>query len=159
LITDIGKIGQIGIVVRDLEKSMKTYWEQLGIGPWKIWTYASPMTRDTTYYGKPAVQKFLGAETMVGDMNVELLMHLEGETIYRDFIDKGREGLHHVSIYNNNLEPILEKFQKAGIGVIQSGKIGSDSYYYLDTEKTLGILLEVQTSYGDAPPERIYPDR
>jgi len=159
LIAKIGKIGQIGIVVRDLDKSMKTYWEELGIGPWKIWTYGPQTTSATTYYGKPTFQKFRGAETMVGDMNLELLMHLEGDTIYKDFIEQGREGLHHVSIYDNNLEPILEKFKKAGIDIIQSGKLGRDSYYYLDTEKTLGIILEVQTSYGDTPPEKTYPVR
>ncbi|MBF8264992.1 MAG: hypothetical protein HW384_856 [Dehalococcoidia bacterium] len=32
--TDIGSLGQIGVVVRDIEKVMKYYTENLGIGPW-----------------------------------------------------------------------------------------------------------------------------
>jgi len=65
--------------------------------------------------------------------------------------------LHHVSLYTNDLAPLLADYEKAGIGVIQSGKFGKDEFYYLDTERLFGIILEVQTSYADVPPERIYP--
>ena len=97
---------------------------------------------------------------MVGDLNVELLMHMEGDTIYKDFLEKkGEGGLHHVSIYTNDIEPTLNKFREARIGIIQSGKIGKNEFYYLDTERIFGIILEVQTSCGDVPPERIYPGK
>jgi len=31
------------VVVTDLQRSMEAYWKLLGIGPWKIYTYAPPM--------------------------------------------------------------------------------------------------------------------
>ncbi len=38
----LGRIGQIAIVVRDIKASMEHYWSTLGIGPWKVYTNASP---------------------------------------------------------------------------------------------------------------------
>jgi hypothetical protein len=34
----LGDVLQVGLVVRDLQKSMEAYWKLLGIGPWKIYT-------------------------------------------------------------------------------------------------------------------------
>ncbi len=159
LIFDLKKISQVGLVVKDIEKSMKYYWEELGIGPWNIWTYASPTTRETTYYGKPVEHKFIGAETMVGDLNVELLQHLEGKTLYKEFLDKKGEGVHHVAYVTNEIDDALNRFKKMGIEVIQSGKVKNDSYYYLDTESRYGIIVEFYTDHGFIPPERTYPPR
>ena len=35
---EIKQVLQIGIVVKDLQKAMKQYWEIFGIGPWHIYT-------------------------------------------------------------------------------------------------------------------------
>lgn len=156
MIFNIKEIGQLGLVVKDLNKSMKMYWEEFGIGPWKIWDFFPPFLKEATFRGKPAKQKFIIAETTIGNMYFELIQHLEGETVYKEFLDKGREGLQHVSIYTNDIEPVVERFTAAGMPVIQSGKIEKDSYYYFDTEPKLGIMIEAQTNYGLAP-HRVYP--
>jgi len=159
LIIDLKSIGQIGIVVEDLEKSMNVYWEGFGIGPWNVWTFASPVLREMTYYGKPTLHRFRIAEASVGDLHLELLMHIDGDTVYRDFLKKRGPGLHHVSIYTDDIEPMIEKFRRVNINVIQSGKLGKDTYCYFDTEPIFGIILEAQTTYYDVPPERIYPEK
>lgn len=157
LIFNFQKVAQVGIVVRDLEKSMKAYWEEFRMGPWKIWTFAPPVTRETILYGKSVQHKFRIAETMAGDLCVELIQHLEGETIYKEFLDKRGEGLHHIQYMTNEIEETLEKFRKAGIGIMQSGKVEKDSYYYLDTESRFGIIVELATNFGFIPPERTFP--
>ena len=157
VITRFDKIHHLGVVVRDLEKSMKTYWEEFGIGPWNVWTYTPPFTRETTFLGKPVEHKFRIAEALVGSMTVELLMHLEGDTLYKHFLAKNGEGLHHIGYGTNDIESELAKFRKAGIGVTQSGKFGKDSYYYLDTEPKFGVVMELVTTNYNIPPERIYP--
>ncbi len=159
MISRFDKIHHFGVVVSDLEKSMKSYWEELGIGPWNIWTYAPPLTRETTFLGKSVEHKFRIAETTIGHINLELMMHLEGDTLYKQFLAKNGEGLQHIGYGTNDIEPVLENFRKAGIGVIQSGKFGKDSYYYLDTESKFGIVMELITTYYDIPPERIYPNK
>lgn len=153
------KVNHFGIVVRDLDKAVKSYWEQFGIGPWRMWTYAPPLTRETTFFGKPVDHKFRIAEATIGDMTVELLMHLEGDTIYKQFLERHGEGLHHIGYATDEIDSYLQKCKDAGIGVMQGGKFGRDSYYYLDTESRFGITMELVTIYYDVPPERIYPNR
>ena len=42
--------------------------------------------------------------------------------------------------------------------MIQSGGIGEDRYYYLDTEKACaGLILELGNAGKVPPPERYYP--
>ena len=82
---------------------------------------------------------------------------MEGETIYKEFLDKKGEGLHHIKYTAENPEETIEKFKKAGINVIQSGKVGTGSYHYFDTENKLGFILEMATGQPDRPPDEIYP--
>ncbi len=91
---------------------------------------------------------------MVGRMGFELVMPLEGETIYEEFLDKKGEGLHHIAYTTNDIDSVLEKFRKAGIGVLQSGKVTKDSVLLLDTEGTFGTVIELYTDYGFRPPDR-----
>lgn len=159
MIFKFDKVHHLGVVVRDLEKSVKSYWEEFGIGPWNIWTYAPPLTRETTFFGKPVEHKFRIAETTIGNLNLELMMHLEGDTLYKQFLARNGEGLQHIGYATNDIESALQNCRKAGIGVIQGGKFGKDSYYYLDTEAKFGITMELITTYYDIPPQRIYPSK
>jgi hypothetical protein len=151
------KVSQVAIVVKDLRESMKKYWEELGIGPWKIWNFNPSNTREMTYRGKPSKHSFRIAEAMVGDVSIELIEPLEGDTTYRDFLETKGEGLHHLKYTTDNPEEVIKRFEEAGIGILQSGKVGKGSYYYFDTERLLGFILELATGQPDRPPDEIYP--
>jgi len=157
MIIKFDNISQVAIVVRDLDKTVKYFWKELGVGPWKIW-YMNPKTvNDMTLHGKPSKHSFRIAEAMVDDVSMELIEHLEGETIYKEFLEKHGEGIHHLKYIAKDPEAILEKFKKEGIGILQSGRVGKCSYYYLDTQSKLGFILEVCIGQPDRPPDRIYP--
>ena len=81
-ILNMNKISQVAIVVKDIEKAMKLYWDGLGIGPWKIWDICPPLTTEITYRGNSVFHKYVAAETMVGDLNFELL-----NDFLKDFYD------------------------------------------------------------------------
>jgi hypothetical protein len=94
---------------------------------------------------------------MVEDVSVELIEHMKGETIYKEFLEKHAGGLHHLKYIAADPEGILEEFKKEGIDVLQSGRVGKCSYYYLDTQSRLGFILEVCIGQPDRPPDRIFP--
>jgi hypothetical protein len=70
MIIKFDKVTQVAIVVKDLYESMKRYWEDLGIGPWKVWNFNPSNTREMTYRGKPSKHSFRIAEAMVGDVSI-----------------------------------------------------------------------------------------
>lgn len=158
----LGRIGHVGIVVRDVEASVEAYWNTLGIGPWKVYLNSSPPIRDVIYYGRPVSYRVRLAFAQSDSLTIELIEYLEGETIHRDFSTTHGEGIEHIGIYVPDLGPPLARLRSQGLTVMQSaeglGKSGDGRYAYLDTRSTLGTILElVQAATQRAAPEFTYP--
>jgi hypothetical protein len=154
-----GNLTQVAHVVRDLDLAMERYWSLLGIGPWKVLpTFAPPHLRESTYRGKPSDHTYLVAVAWINDVQYELIQPVSGWSIYDEHLEKRGEGLHHVKFYHPDCVAALEHFRKKGIEVIQSGKVGNDEFYYLDTESTVGVTIEIGNNGGAGPAERYYPE-
>ena len=161
MIEEFNKFSQVAIVVKDLRASMKHFWEELRVGPWKIWRFGSQNLTDMTLHGKPAEYSFIVGMAYVGDVSMELVQPLEGESIFREFLDSKGEGIHHLKCTSPDAEIVVENFKKGGGRVLQSARIGDAAFHYLDTEPTLGFILELATGRAlrDRPPDEVYPSR
>jgi hypothetical protein len=159
MIVYFDKFSQVAIVVRDLRASMKHFWEELGVGPWKIWRFSSQNLTDMTLHGKPAEYSFIVGMAYVGDVSIELVQPLEGESIFKEFLDKKGEGIHHLKCTSQDAESIVEKFKEGGGKILQSARIGDAAFHYLDTESKLGFILELATGKAlrNRPPDEVYP--
>ena len=134
------QLGQIGVVVRDLDRTVKYYSEILGLGPFRFAFDRS--IPETTYRGEHRPLRLKQAWTQLGPVELELIEVLSGESTHTEFLrDKG-EGLHHLGFFVPDLDNALAKAEKLGIGVIQSGKIEGGGFAYLDTEKNGGVIFE-----------------
>ncbi|MFB0556491.1 MAG: VOC family protein, partial [Dehalococcoidia bacterium] len=60
-------------MVYDLPTVAANYWNILGIGPWEIYEWESPLVRDRKYYGKPAWAKERIGYAQVGAVQLELV--------------------------------------------------------------------------------------
>lgn len=161
--TEEAKITQIGVVVRDLEATMKMYHQLLGWGPWNVYEHTSPVLHDTHLHGKPATYSMLCAEVMVGDMCYELIQPLEGESIYKEWLEEHGEGLHHVAVMKKGqgaADQFKKDMQEAGTKMLMGGRIGETiEFYYLDSEPQLKVILESGSGHAiDLKPIRTYPE-
>jgi methylmalonyl-CoA/ethylmalonyl-CoA epimerase len=152
-----GDIIQIAHVVRDIDAAMKHYWEDLGIGPWEVYTFGPGTVRDSMVRGKPSSHQYLLAVTWQNEMQLELMAPVTGRSIYDEFLETRGEGLHHLKLYYADCAAALARFREKGFTVIQSGRIDADEFYYLDTEKSLGYVIEVGNNGKIRAPERRYP--
>ncbi len=154
-------IRQIGLVVKDLDKAMEAYWKILGIGPWRIYSHGHPMVPVTMYRGRPEKYRHRVGLADVGNMQIELIQHLEGETIYKEFMAQFGEGVQHLGAFVDDAKTVVKEAEAAGFTVIQSGTGHGPNrdggYYYLDTSKELGVVLEIIQIRDRAVPERVYP--
>ncbi|MEM2122935.1 MAG: VOC family protein [Candidatus Bathyarchaeia archaeon] len=152
------EIAQIGIVVKDLKESMEKYWKIFGIGPWDIYTF-TPSTMEPTPYTKPLNCSFRIALAKMKNIQIELIQPLEGPTLHRDFLEKRGEGVHHIKekLTDDEIPLAIEKYEKAGIKVIQGAKFKKDLHFYLDTEELLGFIYELGNDADVGPPEERYP--
>ena len=157
----VKEIVQIGVVVEDIQKAMKQYWDILGLGPWRIHTYAlqTGMTH-MTIRGKPKRYGMKLAIAYVGNTMWELIEPLEGPSIYKDFLREKGRGLHHLQCAVGDYQQAVEALEKKGIGSMMSGTNPQAAFNYLDTEKELGVILEILKKGPAgvrAVPEGYYP--
>jgi len=126
------KVDQIGIVVKDMKATMKFYEKMFGIEPF-------PTVESAIDSAKLKIGLF-----QLGEIQVELIQVLEGETIHSKFLKKRGEGLHHLGFFVKDIEKDLARLEKEGVKVLERGTVlGIVKFAYLDTEKTLGVILEL----------------
>ena len=135
---------QVGYVVRDAHKTAKEY-EKVGVGPFVEEMFPGI---EAVVHGKPADYKVLTILADMGGWELELCQVLEGRPIMKEFLEQKGEGIHHLGFYVDNLEDELAKWRSKGVGVLQWSKCPppypeGSAYAYLDTEKLLGIIIEI----------------
>lgn len=141
------KIYQIAVLTRDLEKSMRAWVDNLGIGPWTVLTFTQDTVKNLIVDGQPVTEpfKFLIAISWVGDMQFEIIQPVYGPTIYEKFLAEKGEGLHHIKerIADDRIDAVLESYRTKGIDVMQTGQFDIDVHYYLATEAKLDFIYEL----------------
>jgi catechol 2,3-dioxygenase-like lactoylglutathione lyase family enzyme len=126
------KVDQIGVVVRNVEKTAKFYEKLLKQEP-------LPPIEFETGNVKLKIVFF-----QLGEVQLELIQVLEGENIHTKFLREKGEGLHHLGFFVKNLEEELAALKKEGLEILWRGEaLGVTKFAYLDTEKTLGVTLEL----------------
>jgi methylmalonyl-CoA/ethylmalonyl-CoA epimerase len=159
----LGEINQVGIVVRDLRKTMRNYWSFFGIGTWNIFTYAPPKLTETAVKEKPQPFSMKVALAKRGPVVIELIEPLEGHSVYKEFLSTHGEGIHHLGSYmTSGVGQQIAKMKKAGVRVLQTGKyVAGDfsvRFTYMDTEKKLGTVIEYLSIKGTRPkPNEKFP--
>jgi hypothetical protein len=159
VIVQFDKLAQVALVVTEITKSMRNYWEQLGIGPWKVWDLGPQCLTEMTLRGNPARYSFRAAVTYVGDVAFELVQPLEGESIFKEFLDEHGEGLHHLKYTTKDPESVLDDFKMKGGRILQSARMAEGAFYYLDTKSELGFIMELSTGRAlrNRPPDAVFP--
>jgi len=152
------EINQVCVVVKDLKKSMEYYWSTFGIGPFTIYTYEPPFVSDMKIRGEPKEYSMKIAFAKMGTIQLELIQPLS-ESIYTEFLEKKGEGIHHIGCHVDDLDEAVAMVEKQGIKVTQSGKRPGGGYAYLDTDETMGAIVElIQRPTGTRTPEAIWPE-
>ncbi len=105
----VGDLAQVCIIVPDLDKAVKNFYHIFGIGPWHFYTYGKPLVKRMTRNGKNTEYKMRVALSYFGNMRLELIEPLEGDTVYKEFVEKHGYGVHHLGILTDNMEESLAK--------------------------------------------------
>jgi hypothetical protein len=137
---------QIGLVVRDARKRAEQISKLFGIGPFIEELYPGI---SATVHGKPAEFKMLSLTADMGPLlELELCQVLEGRPIHQEFLEARGEGFHHLGMYVRDFRQEIKKWEEKGIQVLQWSlnppqyPEGS-GYAYMDTEKLIGVIIEI----------------
>ncbi len=138
------KIDQMSFVYKDINKQAKKM-EQI----YNIPTFAQMENithQEAIYRGKEVTIIIDYAFSRLLNIQIELQQWKSGDSLFKEFIDQGKEGLHSIGVYVEDLDAYIDEFKKRGIEVLQTGQIGKQKFVYLDTKQTFGVLLEISTT-------------
>lgn len=133
------KVDQLGFVFKDIEEQAKVMEEIYSLS--NFW-FTPVAEVPTEYKGNKSATKARLGFSQLGDTEIELIEWREGDSPYKDFLEQGREGFHHIGINVDDIDPYLSEFKRKGIGILFSGAIGGGKFAYMDTEKTFGMIVE-----------------
>jgi methylmalonyl-CoA/ethylmalonyl-CoA epimerase len=139
------EIVQVGIVVRDMERTIRQLKSLWNLGPCRYGEIDLP---DATLHGKQTHMRAKLAFVQVGPVELELIEPGEGENTYREFLLAKGEGVHHLKIPVSDLKSEVARLKERGIEVLQSGNTSHVSFAYMDTEGIAGVILEVLQTHS-----------
>lgn len=140
----------VGLVTADLDASLATYTEGLGIGPWSLYEPASR-------------REPRRAVARIGRCHWELIEPGEGPSSNRQRLDRLGPGAHHVGVTcsRSSFDAAIAALRSRGIGSLDASA-GRARAAYLDTEALMGLRLKLfeGNRYPDpASPDRVFPAR
>ena len=128
----INKIEHIGIAVTDLKKSEDLFEKLLAKKPYKKEEIAS----------EGVVTSFF----KIGNQKIELLKGNNSESPIQKFIEKRKEGIHHIALHVDSIQKEVERLESLGFEFISTiPKKGADNkmIVFLHPKTTNGVLVEL----------------
>ena len=135
-----GAITQIGMVVEDLDASLKRWIDVMGVGPWTVFRN---VTLNGRYRGQDTVVMMDVGLAYQGETQVELI-HVTNGAVSPYLKDDGTPlaGLHHLAWITDDLDAIVTQAERDGLQVVFQAESPGTRVVYLEAKGENGILFE-----------------
>jgi catechol 2,3-dioxygenase-like lactoylglutathione lyase family enzyme len=140
---DTNVLVQIGIIVRDAEKTAGHYAEVFGIPKPQVVPIASDSFAQTDFRGKPSDAKGKAAFFDLGPVQLELIEPIGAPSTWEEFLRTKGEGIHHIAFRTDDMAGARKFLESRGMETIQSGGWDGGQYAYVDCIRQLGTILEL----------------
>ena len=126
------KINHIGVAVKDLDEAIKLYRDQLGL----------------EFKGTDEVesQKVKVAFFKIGETNIELVAATSPDSPIAKYLEKNREGIHHICFEVEDINKALESLKERGVKLInEEPRRGAHNTLvaFIHPKSTNGVLTEI----------------
>jgi catechol 2,3-dioxygenase-like lactoylglutathione lyase family enzyme len=129
-----GPVTQLAWVTEDLDATAALLSRGFGVGQWTRLPDIHFDPDHCTLHGRPADFVVHVALAYVGDLQLELIQPVRGESIYTEFLARSGPGLHHLCFEVDDLGAAREAAEAEGLEVVQAGSMmdGAMEFAYLD---------------------------
>ncbi len=136
---ELPEVSQIGVVVEDLDRTVSFLESNFGLGPFRVEEVEAPDVWDR---GEAKHIKARLGFAMIGQVELELIHIIEGDSVHLEFLREHGEGIHHIGFHVADFVEKLGQAEAMGFEVLQKGPLGR-FYAYLDTRRHGGIIFEL----------------
>jgi methylmalonyl-CoA/ethylmalonyl-CoA epimerase len=144
---EFGRITQIAIVVKDIEKARTAWAKLLGMKENPISETEGWEKTKMSYKGKRSSGRAKLTFFNLENITLELLEPIGGPSTWQKFADETGGGIHHIAFNITDPDGTIKKFKEAGINVEQRGDYTGGFYIYVDSISKLGATVELLYHY------------
>ena len=139
---------QVGVLVRDLDACLEKLEKVFGMGPFRIADYPPAQTAPMRlYHGEGGDFQAKFCFFHLGNIELELIQPLGGQSIWEDFLRKRGSGIHHLKFLVPEHSAVRAHMQKNGYDVSQAGEgVGPNKHRiwaFYPTYDDIGFDVEV----------------
>jgi 4-hydroxyphenylpyruvate dioxygenase-like putative hemolysin len=135
-------IVHVALVVADVAATVEHYA--------RIFHKMSPQIRLTggaegavTLRGVPTAGRAKLAIFKMGKITLEIIEPVGGASVWQEYLDRHGPGVHHIGFLVPDMARALAHFAAEGQPVVQQAPFNGGQYAYIETEGTLGVMLEL----------------
>lgn len=141
-----GPVFQMAYVVADLDPFIEHLTRVVGVGP--FFRFPTPLPFEwLTRHDAPTRQfDILGEAALAysGETMIEVMVPGRDPSPYRDFLEAGRAGLHHLGTWATDYDAQMAAARAAGVRVAIEGKLPMGQFAYLETDTLWpGTMVEI----------------
>ena|SRR5690242_15465845 len=142
------QVGQIGIVVPDLDAAIRAWEEGYGIGPWSVFELRPEQCTDVRVDGEPVEWSARAATAMVGPVMIELIEPVDDDDMFGRFLAEKGPGVHHIAMHTPDYDGTVATSTAGGRELHLTGEFTGIAVSYLPTRQDLGTIIEVFKRLG-----------
>lgn len=131
------KVEHIGLAVKDLKKSNQVFEKLFGKANYKVETVESEHV-STSFF-------------QLGETKIELLEATDSQSAIAKYLDKNREGIHHIAFDVEDIYAEIERLKNEGFQFIsEEPKKGADNklVVFIHPKTANGLLVELCQDAG-----------
>ena len=137
------KMVQVGIIVKDIEKTAAEYAEFFGVEKPEAHLTDGYDKTESEYKGEPTEARAKLAFFDFGSLQVELIEPDEHPSTWREFLEENGEGIHHVAFFIDGMKEKVTTLTGKGFALDQKGEYTGGRYAYINTRDTLKTMVEL----------------
>lgn len=137
------RVTQIGIVVRNIEKTRAEWSKLLDVEEPPIIVTAGFDQAQTFYQGAPSEATAKLCFFDMGQVAIELIEPDGTPSAWQDHLDKHGEGVQHIAVVVPSMTRALSSLHAGGISLEMKGEYTGGRYAYVSSAEKLGVMLEL----------------
>jgi len=142
-----GPIFQIAYVVADIDSAIAHWTQVMGVGPFFLFPLPLPFDWLEVRGERVASDADMFRNVALaysGDTMIELIQPGSAPSTYREFLDAGGRGVHHLGTFTEDYDGQMAAARSAGVGVAMEGKLPLSRFAYLNTDLLFpGTMVEI----------------
>ncbi|MBC8065598.1 MAG: VOC family protein [Chlorobia bacterium] len=137
------KVTQIGIVVKDIERTRSEWARLLGVDEPPIIQTAGFADAQTHYEGEPSEATAKLCFFQVGQVAIELIEPDGRPSSWQKHLNEYGDSVQHIAFETPSMKATRENLHGVGIPTNQFGEYTGGRYAYVDSQDKLGVHIEL----------------